>query len=239
MTGEKQLCLSARLQLIADLIPHGSRLADIGTDHAYLPVWLVQQGRISFAAACDVNAGPLERARSTAQRFGCTGALSFRLGDGLACVSPDEVDTIVIAGMGGETIAAILTAAPWTNGTDHRLLLQPMTKAELLRPWLAAHGYAIREEHLLYENHTYFPVLSVMGGAEKKELTPGQCWGGVALEHDALQDAALEQTISRLRRALEGLERSNTAENRQRAAAYRAALEEMCIMKGAWERANR
>ena len=238
MTGEKQLCLSARLQLIADLVPQGSRLADIGTDHAYLPVWLVQQGRISFAAACDVNAGPLERARATALRFGCTDALSFRLGDGLACVSPDEVDTIVIAGMGGETIAAILEAAPWTREQEHRLLLQPMTKAEVLRPWLTAHGYAIREEHLVYENHTYFPVLSVVGGAEKRELTPGQCWGGVALEHDALQGAALKQTITRLRRALDGLEHSETAENRQRAASYRAALEELCGMKEDWERAN-
>ena len=179
MATEKQLCLSARLQTIADLVACGSRVADIGTDHGYLPIWLLQNNRASFAVACDVNEGPLEHAKRSAAQYDLGKGMDFRLGNGLACVAPDEVDTIVIAGMGGETIISILEAAPWTNHPKYHLLLQPMTKAELLRPWLAQKGYCFVTEQLVYENHTYFPVMSVIGGDLSKELSLGQIWGGV------------------------------------------------------------
>ena len=93
-------------------MPLGTRLADIGTDHAYLPVWLVLEGRVASAIASDLRPGPLQRAKETAKTYGTE--IDCRLCNGLTCITPDEVDTIVIAGMGGETIAAILSAAPWT-----------------------------------------------------------------------------------------------------------------------------
>ena len=238
MTPEKQLCLSDRLQMLADMVPPGSRMADIGTDHAYLPIWLMQNHRVSFAAACDVGEGPLERAVASAARYGFESILSFRLGNGLACVLPDEVDVIVIAGMGGETIISILEAAPWTQAGKHYLLLQPMTKAELLRPWLAANGYRISEERLVFENHTYFPVLAVTGGGEAYTFTPGQIWGGVKLEHDPLQGRALDETIRHMSAAVEGLARSAAPENARKAADYRAVLLQLHQMKEEWIRAN-
>lgn len=238
MASEKQLCLSDRLQAIADLVPRGSRVADIGTDHAYLPIWLLQQGRVSFAAACDVKEGPLQRARASAARYGFDEALSFRLGDGLADISPDEVDVITIAGMGGETIIAILEAALWTKSGNCRLLLQPMTKAELLRPWLAANGYRFLEERLVYENHTYFPVMAVTGGGEACTLSLGEIWGGVKLEHDPLQGNALDDTIRHLSFAVTGLERSSVPENAEKADYYRAILEQLRQMKEEWSHAN-
>ena len=225
MTPEKQLCLSDRLQMLADMVPPGSRMADIGTDHAYLPIWLMQNHRVSFAAACDVGKGPLERAVASAARYGFESILSFRLGNGLA-------------GMGGETIISILEAAPWTQAGKHYLLLQPMTKAELLRPWLAANGYRISEERLVFENHTYFPVLAVTGGGEAYTLTPGQIWGGVKLEHDPLQGRALDETIRHMSAAVEGLARSAAPENAQKAADYRAVLSQLYKMKEEWIRAN-
>ena len=104
--------LTARLRVLAELVLQDSRLADVGTDHAYLPVWLQQRGVISRAVVSDLRQGPLDRARSTAEKYGLTGRMDFRLCDGLSAIRPEEADTIAIAGMGGETVAAILAAAP-------------------------------------------------------------------------------------------------------------------------------
>ena len=103
--------LTPRLQGIADQVPYGAAFADIGTDHAYLPVWLLLNGRIQTAIAADLREGPLARARETAAQYSVSDRISFRLCDGLSAVSECEADTIAIAGMGGETIAAILEAA--------------------------------------------------------------------------------------------------------------------------------
>ena len=136
-----QLTLQPRLQAIADLVPQGARLADVGTDHGYLPIYLLQRGQIASAIATDLHLGPLERGRQAARAYGMEAQITFRLCDGLQAVAPEEVDTVVIAGMGGETIAAILDAVPWSR--EKLLLLQPMSRAKLLRPWLVDHGYAI------------------------------------------------------------------------------------------------
>ena len=133
----KRIALQPRLRLLAEMTPSGGRLADIGTDHGYLPVWLLQEGRIPSAIASDVGAEPLEHARRTAEEYETQG-LDFRLCDGLSGIEPEETDTVVIAGMGGETIRDILRAAPWAADGHHTLLLQPMTKVELLRGWRAA-----------------------------------------------------------------------------------------------------
>ena len=124
--------LTPRLQAIAFQVPQGARLADIGTDHGYLPAWLLLNGKIETAIAADLRAGPLERARETSRQYGLEGAISFRLCDGLTGIAEDEVDTVAIAGMGGETISAILGNAPWIR--DKLLLLQPMTGASHLPP---------------------------------------------------------------------------------------------------------
>ena len=112
---EKELQLQPRLQCIASLVPQGARLADVGTDHGYLPVWLLQHGRIESAIASDINALPLDHARATAREYGVTERMDFRLCPGLAKIKAEECDAIAIAGMGGETILGILEAAPWTH----------------------------------------------------------------------------------------------------------------------------
>lgn len=153
--------LDSRLLLIASLIRKGSRVADIGTDHAYLPVYLVKQGICPAAIASDVRTGPVDRAMKTVADAKLSDQISVRLGDGLSTVLPQETDDIVIAGMGGETIAAILNEPPWTKDARYRLILQPMTKPEVLREYLLTAGYSLIEEHIAYDGiHPYLVICS-------------------------------------------------------------------------------
>lgn len=168
--------LTPRLRAIANLIPQGARLVDVGTDHGHLPVWLLLNGNINHAIAADLRAGPLDRARENARQYGQTERVSFRLCDGLSDVGPDEVDTVVIAGMGGETISTILKAAPWTR-EGKQLFLQPMTGAPRLREWLQANGYAILDEEIVREGKKLYSIWTVIGG-EMPPLTQAELWAG-------------------------------------------------------------
>lgn len=154
------ITLDKRLSAVAALVRPGSRLADIGTDHAYLPVHLVQAGACSEAIASDIGAGPLEAARHTVVTADLADKITLRLGDGLSTVGADEVDDIAIAGMGGETIVAILEAAPYIQDSRLRLILQPMTRAEDLRRWLLSHGFSILEERLIVDGRHLYPVMA-------------------------------------------------------------------------------
>ena len=158
--GEIMITLDKRPSAVAALVRQGSRLADIGTDHAYLPVHLVQAGVCPSAIASDIGAGPLDAARRTVTENGLTSEIALRLGDGLSTVTDQEVDDVAIAGMGGETIVAILEAAPWVQNEGIRLILQPMTRAEDLRRWLLHNGFSILEEHLIRDKHHLYPVLA-------------------------------------------------------------------------------
>ncbi len=152
--------LDKRLAAVAALVRPGSRLADIGTDHAYLPVHLVQTGVCPCAIASDIGAGPLEAARHTVTAAGLTDCISLRLGDGLSTVQTGEVEDIAIAGMGGETMVAILETAPLVKDPALRLILQPMTRGEELRRWLMTNGFTILEEHLVQDKHHLYPVMA-------------------------------------------------------------------------------
>ena len=207
----KELALQPRLQLLADMVPAGSRLADVGTDHGYLPVYLLQQGRISRAIASDIVDGPLQHARQTAAEYEVDG-IDFRLCPGLDAIAPHEADTVVIAGMGGETIQAILTAAPWTADSSHLLLLQPMTKVEYLRKWLVDNRYTFTEERLVWDKDHLYPVFAVRGG-QQPSLTAAQQYGGVLLDGDPLYGVYLDERIGKLQRAVEGLRKSTADES--------------------------
>ena len=169
--------LTPRLRTAADLVPAGARLADIGTDHAYLPAALLLEGKIPYAIAADLRHGPLLRAKETAAEYGCRDRMGFRLCDGLKGIRPEETDAIVIAGMGGETIAQILAAAPWVRERNVPLVLQPMSSLPDLREWLFQNGYQIEEERLAREEDAIYVVMSVRAG-EMAPLTPAELWAG-------------------------------------------------------------
>lgn len=221
----KQLALQPRLALLARLVPGGCRLTDVGTDHGYLPVSLLQQGRITSAIASDIGAEPLEHARRTAAQYGAAG-IDFRLCPGLSAIAPEETDVIVIAGMGGETIITILQDAPWTKDGRHTLLLQPMTKAADLRHWLADNGYTFTEEHLVEDKGRLYPVLTVTGGTHRA-LTEAEALCGVLLEGDPLYGACLSEHAAKLRRSAEGLRRSSAPDAAAQAARMDALAEEL------------
>ena len=208
-----ELTLTPRLQAIADRVPENCRFADIGTDHAYLPVWLLLQGKIKYAIAADLREGPLSRAKETAERYGVADRTSCRLCDGLTGISADEVDAVAIAGMGGETIAMILDAAPWTK-QETRLLLQPMTSFHDLRRWLQEHGYTIEEETLVREGKRLYTVLSVVGG-EMDKLSLAELWVG-RQSNDPLRREYLEFMAEKVSKALAG---QNASKNRDDAMA--------------------
>ena len=231
----KHLELSPRLALIADWVPQGAKLADVGTDHAYLPVWLTLHGRVTSAIASDLRPGPLERARAAGRTYGAE-HIDFRLGDGLAFIRPDEADTIVVAGMGGENIAAILAAAPWTADGHHTLLLQPQSRAEDLRRFLMDHGYAIVREALVRDRGILYPVMEVTAG--EMALTLGQLYGGAKLLRDPLGERYLIEKILRLQGAVAGLNRSSAPEDREKADALRDILTALLSMREEWRHAN-
>lgn len=151
--------LKGRLSLCAQYVREGSRLADIGTDHGYLPIALCAGGRCPSAIACDINPMPIDTARENVSRHGLTNRIKLRLGDGLAPVGADEADDIVIAGMGGELIAAILDACPWARDGEKRYILQPMTRHEALIKFLCANGYAIERQGAVYDGGKYYTVI--------------------------------------------------------------------------------
>ena len=219
-----KLSLQPRLRMLADLVPADTRLADVGTDHGYLPVWLLQEGQISRAIASDINEEPLEHARRTAAAYGVGARLDLRLCPGLEGIGAHEVDTIVIAGMGGDTIRSILQAAPWTAKEGKYLLLQPMTKGEMLRKWLTDNGFAFTGERLVFDKDFLYPIFCVTGGSQK-ELTEEAAYGGVMLDRDPLYGAYLDRQIRKLQRRVEGLSRSENPAARREA----GRLEALCL----------
>lgn len=158
--------MDERLQHIAALVRRGSRVADIGTDHAYLPVFLVQNGICPSAIAGDIGQGPAANARKTVERAGLQRQIEVRIGNGLSVLTAEEADDIVIAGMGGETVAAILEQTPWVRDPRLRLILQPMTHPEQARAFLLQNGFSLlREETVLSAGRRYLITVATFTDA--------------------------------------------------------------------------
>lgn len=153
--------LDDRLSICAEFVRNGSKLADIGTDHAYLPVWLAKNGKISSAIAADINQKPLERGLSNIEKYEAGNLVSTRISNGLASFNSDDADDIVIAGMGAELIISIISKAPWLKQSSKRLILQPMTRAQLLREYLSKDGFEILKEKACEHNGKVYSVMAV------------------------------------------------------------------------------
>ena len=146
--------ISKRLEAAASFSQKGARIADIGTDHAYLPIYLYTSGCISGAVASDINEGPVNRARLNVKGFGAQNAIDVVRADGLCGIEKYDPDEIFILGMGGELIARILADAPWIK-SGKRLILQPMTHAEDVREYLWSEGFEILDEKIVEEDKLY------------------------------------------------------------------------------------
>ncbi|MBQ3265618.1 MAG: SAM-dependent methyltransferase [Ruminococcus sp.] len=157
-----------RLHLCADMVRRGSRLADIGTDHGYLPIALCLEGKIPSALACDINPMPLKSAQENIARYGLSNKIQTRLSDGLKAVRPEETNDIAIAGMGGELIRDILASAEWVKDETKKLILQPMTHHEDLVLWLYENGFMITAQKAAFDEGKYYTALSACYTGEKR-----------------------------------------------------------------------
>lgn len=164
--------LGPRLNTIASFVPWGAKLGDIGTDHAYLPVYLVQENKITKAVGVDINRGPYESALDTVKTYGLREKIDIRLGDGLAPLKKGEVDTVVIAGMGGNTILEILAHGKEVLSGVNDLILQPQGAEGKVRKELLAEGWRLKDEFLVEEEKKLYTVIHLTrtGGLTVKDV---------------------------------------------------------------------
>lgn len=152
--------LSMRLERVAANVPAGARLADIGSDHGYLPVALMRRGAITAAVAGEVATTPFHAAQRTVRDNGLEQHITVRLANGLAAIEPqDGITAISVCGMGGETIRDILDSGKAHLNGRERLILQPNGGEQPLRHWLMDNGYSILREELLQENRFYYEII--------------------------------------------------------------------------------
>ena len=154
--------LSNRLLAVASFVTDGNRLADVGTDHGYIPIFLVQEKRIPGAIAMDINAGPLERAKEHIDRYGLKDYIETRLSDGVAALLPGEADTVLVAGMGGGLVMHILEEGKEVCMQAKELILQPQSELERVRAYLWSNGYVILEENMVLEDEKFYPMMRVV-----------------------------------------------------------------------------
>ena len=155
----EQIKINDRLLTAIPFVRQGKRFADIGTDHAYLPIYLMDKGIIASAVAADINQGPLDKAQENILKYGFNDSISTVLCDGLTKIKPDSVDDIAIFGMGGELIVKIIDEASWVKDSDKRLILQPMTHPEKLREYLTKNGFFIVGETLSFDRGKIYQTI--------------------------------------------------------------------------------
>ena len=200
--------LDDRLLLIASMVREGAVPLDVGTDHAYVPIYLIKSGICRRAVATDVNRQPLTNACANAQRFGVFEKINFCLGNGIADVHPERYDVtdIIIAGMGGELIAEIIDKSDYTRIPGVRLILQPMSSLQELRGYLAEMGYATVTEKLCRAADKYYTCIVCEYDGVRREVPDVRLLVGDVVddEADPLVNGFLESTAKKLRRKIRG-----------------------------------
>lgn len=210
--------LSQRLQSIADFVPPGSKTADIGTDHGFLPCYLAQQGQAVRCLACDINAQPLAVARKTIQEYGLEAQVETRLGNGLQVIRPGEVEVVTISGMGGSLMVDILEAAPAVVEGLKRLILQPNVAPETIRIWAEKNRWQIVCEDLVRENDRFYVVI-VLEPGRSSLMTAVELLIGPKLLADQhpLLGSYVSEEWEKDQRVLRELEKSDREESREKA----------------------
>ncbi len=175
-----KLPLSPRLLACAGLVAKGDRVADIGCDHGYLSIYLLKNGIARSVIASDIHEGPLQSAMRNARKFGVQENIAFYLSDGVRNI-PRDFDTLVCAGMGGDTMVHILESAPWLRNEQYRLVLQCQSKTPLLRRYLSEKGWRITEESVLRDGKFLYTVMEVYYQPDYPRLTAGEWYFPPAL----------------------------------------------------------
>jgi len=231
-----RITLSKRLQCMADKIEKGSVVADVGTDHGYIPAWLIQNGICSHVIASDIKEGPLQTAIKTARNAEVEDAIDFRLCSGLDAYKENEFDTAIIAGMGGETVISILEACPWTKGK--KLIIQPQSKLPELRFWMAENGFVINDAELVYDTGRIYLVWQVSGGERSRSDDSIVIDHALLEKKDPLLGAYLDGIIKRELKILKGMEKGANVSDEE-LLAQKTAIDELKKIKeetDTWQR---
>lgn len=196
--------ISERLLACCSFVAPGDRVADIGTDHGYLGIWLLSQGIARSVIASDINPAPLSAAQRNADKYGYAGKMEFYLSDGVQSI-PRDFDTLVCAGMGGDTMVSILSCALWLKNSKYRLVLQCQSKTPMLRRYLSENGWRIAKETVVPDGRFLYTVMEVCYGGGTL-LTPGQWYFPPALlENPSASLPAYYQRVTfSLKRAITG-----------------------------------
>jgi len=225
--------LTPRLQAAVDMLRDWQCVADIGTDHGYVPVYLAQTQRAGRIIAADVKSGPLDSARRSAARFGVRDKIEFMLTDGFEGMEDIGLEAAILAGMGGETIMDILDMSPWVHTQGLHLVLQPQTKLEDLSVWLDNNGYAIEDEVLVKDSGRIYAVLLVRAGESRAPLSCAELYADRILmeKRDPLLPEYLDDLILRFGRSIDGMSRSINGARADELEHMRRALDGLQKMK--------
>lgn len=212
--------LDARLLSAAKFVREGAYVCDVGTDHAYLPVYLVLTGRAARALASDINKGPVMRAKESVIKYGVSDKIDVALSNGLAGAESYPVTDIIIAGMGGELIASILDAAKWVRDGKYRLILQPMTHAEILRKYLADNRFSIIDEDIVKDvgNNKIYQIICAEFSGNAENYTVDELYLGrynIARGGDILKEHCerLKKINTEIKRAKSSAGQSTSTED--------------------------
>ena len=212
---ERLLKLPERLSVIAGYIQTDASVADVGSDHGLLPVYLAQNGIAHGIIASDISENSLSSARRSAEKYGVTDKISFIITPGLDGITPSQIDTVIIAGMGGETIIGIIADAPWLRKSGARLILQPQSKTDKLCVWLSANGYAINDASITLDNGRFYIVMLVSAADNLNCSSDPEMalYSLLVQKRDPLAQSFLDSLIDKSRSASDGFAKSGAGKN--------------------------
>lgn len=205
--------LSSRLKMAAEMVRKGVIAADIGTDHAFLPVYLVLNGVCPSVLASDINSGPLKNAADTVKSFSLESKISLRLSNGLNNIFENEAQDFIFAGMGGTLIARLADEAGWLKNESKRLIIQPMTRAEDVRQYLCENGFKILTENAVEEDgRVYIAMCAEYDGIERS-FSPAYFYCGELNTENPAAKKYINAQINRLKKKAEALKHAEKNED--------------------------
>ena len=223
--GEKKIKLSNRLSVVADFVKIGANVVDVGTDHGHIPVFLLQSGKCKTVVASDINRGPLCKAKESAHLYGVERQIQFVLTEGLKGIPYETVDTVITAGMGGETIISILSAAGWTKNQKIDLILQPQSKLDTLLEWLDKNEYQLHSVKLAEDDGKIYIILLVSSRIGGTRPTIEGILSFLSDAEDPLLKEYLHAVLQKTERALLEIKKSMRIESTIQAERQRKNIE--------------